>query len=148
MTVETVEERGMTDYEKRLDDIIRTAICYSRTKRDTNHAENNIAFMMSKDLQLACEIYHFELIGHPASFSTLVQSLTWTMTKMDVSHALDTCMDWMLAYRESGDLGELMPGRAGFVWLADEDAKYKLKPLYERYWKDSRQVYTLNGKTY
>lgn len=142
------EVKKRIDREMRVEEIIRLAIQYARTKRDTNHAESNMAFMLSKDLQLACEIYHFELIGHPASFSTLVQSLAWTMTKMDVSYALDTCTDWMLAHRESGDLGELMPGRAGFVWLADEDAKYKLKPLYERYWKDSRQVYTLNGKTY
>ena len=68
--------------------------------------------------------------------------------KRVISHSMMTLMDWGIVRRYAGNLGKLMPGRAGFLWEIAEDHIHRMKPLYEEHWKNFRQVYTLNGKTY
>jgi hypothetical protein len=90
-------------------------------------------------LRVACEIYHYNTIDSNVWFSKLVDSLAWCMSKMEVSHAMDTLDDWLIIFREPG---ATKPGYCGFNWYVDEDEIHKIKPLYEKYWKDFRHPYT------
>jgi hypothetical protein len=103
---------------------------------------------LDADIAVACEIYHYQIIKHPVNWSTLDKSLEWVLDKRVISHSMMTLMDWGIVRRYTGNLGELMPGRAGFLWEIAEDHIHRMKPLYEEHWKNFRQVYTLNGKTY
>ena len=94
--------------------------------------------MLSKELKVACEIWHYNTLKKPIWFTRLVESLAWCMTKNEVSASLDTLTDWLVIY---GEYGATDKGRAGYNYHIDtkDDGDFRVRDLYERYWKDVRQ---------
>jgi len=85
---------------------------------------------LSTDLIVACEIYRMTVVnGERVWFTKLVETLKDKMSKNVVSHAMDTLCDWMLIY---GEYGETENGRAGRLFLIDDDHKHRIKDLYDK----------------
>ena len=110
------------------------AICHTRTILGGWIAEYPYR-VMSDDLKVACEIYHYQITGHPAWLGKLVDSLAWVVDKHAVWVSMDTLSDWMIIYRFAG---ATYAGHAGFMWKIDPNHVHRIKPLYEKYWKDYR----------
>lgn len=90
---------------------------------------------LSKELIVACEIYHFNFHREHIWLSKLCESLKVHMDAKDVSASLDTLFDWIII---QGHCGETEKGRAGYLLEICEDEKEIIKMLYERYWAGVR----------
>lgn len=89
---------------------------------------------LSPDLEVACMIYKYnEVISQPIWFGKLVELFKGTFEKNQVSNSLDVLTDWGIVY---GRYGETISGRAGYLYLIDEDHKQTIKELYETYYKN------------
>ena len=91
--------------------------------------------ILSPDLKVACEIWHYQSIGERVWFTKLVESLSWCMDKDTISNSLDTLTDWCVVY---GGYGETHDGRSGWLLFIDTQNNHIIKELYETCWKHER----------
>jgi hypothetical protein len=93
--------------------------------------------MLSPELKVACEIWHYNVLDEPIWFGKLVTSMVKHVDKIIVSHALDTLEDWVIIY---GEHGETEKGHAGRIWYVDthDEGDFWTRDLYEKYWKVER----------
>jgi hypothetical protein len=93
---------------------------------------------LDKYLQVACEIYHYNLKKEPINYRKLVNSMSWCMSEFDVSSALDTLTDWLIIQGEYGSTGD---GRACYLYTIDthDGGDHRIEHLYEKYWKYERK---------
>lgn len=93
---------------------------------------------LSKELKVACEIWYYNTKGEAVWISKLVESLKWCMDKKAIWESIDTLCDWMIIY---GEYGATEKGRSGRVYYIDthDGGDYRIRDLYEKYWKDVRQ---------
>jgi hypothetical protein len=90
--------------------------------------------VLSTELKVACEIYRYNLAKKPIWFTKLVEVFDGVISKQDISHALDTCTDWMIIH---GHYDNLENGRAGYVYEIDlNSGGHGIPDLYEKYWKN------------
>ena len=94
---------------------------------------------LSKELKVACEIWHYNSLNEPVWTTKLVQSLEWCMTKIEVIQSLTTLEDWLII---AGEYAPTTKGRAGYVYYVDikDGGDYRIRDLYEKYWKFEREV--------
>jgi len=90
---------------------------------------------LSKELIVACEIYHFNFHLERIWFTKLCDSLKTHMSTNDISESLDTLSDWMIV---EGNYGETEKGRAGYLYRVCENETNRIKYLYETYWMEVR----------
>ena len=70
--------------------------------------ENIMKCSLSKELIVACEIYHFNFHLERIWFTKLCDFLKTRMSTNDISESLDTLSDWMIV---EGNYGETEKGR-------------------------------------
>jgi hypothetical protein len=96
-----------------------------------------MASPLSLELKVACEIWHYQELGERLWFTKIVDSLAWCMDKKTISHSMDTLCDWGII---CGEYSETEKGRVGRLFLIDtyDGADFRIRDLYEKYWKEER----------
>ena len=91
---------------------------------------------------VAVLIYRCNQRNEPIWYGKIVELLKDKLGKNEISHAMDTLADWMIAY---GKYGPTENGRVGYCWYIDDDIEPIIRDMSERM---GREKNGLDGAVY
>lgn len=89
--------------------------------------------LLSKDMQVAVEIYKFNLRGEKVWFTKLSKSLDGIIAPSTIHKALNALTDWGVVKVQYGETDK---GKAGRLLFIAGEAKNTISQVYEEYWKE------------
>ena len=86
---------------------------------------------LSKDLVVACAIYHLELNRKQPRYPELTEMMKGRIMPAEIPRLLSSLMDWGIVNTEYTGIGT---GRAGRMYYISSEANNMIRELYELYW--------------